>query len=111
MPDVASRQNALLTGEIDVVDEVELKTLSLLETRDDIRVADTKGAMHYTYPMNTQKSPFDNNDLRLALKYGIDREKMLDVILKGYGSIGNDHPIAPIHQFHASDIEQRFVRS
>ena len=107
MPDVASRQNALLTGEVDIIDEVELKTLSLLERRKDIKIADTKGALHYSYAMNTQLSPFDNNDVRLALKYGIDREKLLEVILKGYGSIGNDHPIAPIHQYFADDIEQR----
>ena len=107
MPDVASRQNALLTGEVDIIDEVELKTLGLLERRKDIQIADTKGALHYSYAMNTQLSPFDNNDVRLALKYGIDREKLLDVILKGYGSIGNDHPISPIHQYYADDIEQR----
>jgi len=27
-------------------------------------------------------------------------------VLQGYGSIGNDHPIAPTHQYLATDIEQ-----
>jgi len=56
--------------------------------------------------MNTQAEPFNNNDLRMALKFGIDREAMLRNILRGYGSIGNDHPVAPSHQFYAGDLEQ-----
>jgi peptide/nickel transport system substrate-binding protein len=51
-------------------------------------------------------APFDNADLRMALKLAIDREDMLDKILRGYGSVGNDFPInAPIRCFPT--IEQR----
>ncbi|MEM7171909.1 MAG: ABC transporter substrate-binding protein, partial [Pseudomonadota bacterium] len=107
MPDIASRQTALLTGEIDVIDQVDLKSLHLLKEQSGVEIVDTVGALHYTYPMNTQQPPFDNNDLRLALKYGIDREALLSTVLRGYGTLGNDHPIAPSHQFYAGDLEQR----
>lgn len=106
MPDVASRQTALISGDIDILDQVDIKSLSLFKKQEGVQVADTNGALHYTYPMNTQTAPFDNNDLRLALKYGIDREALLQKVLRGYGTLGNDHPIAPIHQYHASDVEQ-----
>ena len=51
-----------------------------------------EGARHYTIPMLTTMKPYDNNDVRLGLKYLIDREQMIKQILRGYGYLGNDHP-------------------
>ena len=52
-------------------------------------------------------APFDNNDVRLALKYAIDREQLAKIILRGYGSVGNDHPIASMNRYHADELPQR----
>jgi len=51
--------------------------------------------------------PYDNNDVRLGLKYALDREEQVKKILKGYGSVGNDHPIAPVLKYHATKLPQR----
>ena len=37
----------------------------------------------------------------------MDRNKLLDTVLRGYGVLGNDHPIAPIVKFSATDLPQR----
>jgi len=71
-----------------------------------VRVEEETGFLHYTAPMNTTVAPFDNNDVRLALKYAVDREQLLEKILKGHGTLANDHPIAPSVPYHA-DLEQR----
>jgi peptide/nickel transport system substrate-binding protein len=42
--------------------------------------------------MHCNTAPFDNNDLRMALKYAMDRERCCK-ILGGYGKVGNDFPI------------------
>ena len=107
VPDGSARENGLITGSLDIIDQAALNTVHLLKKNSGIEVADTAGALHYNYPMNTQAAPFDNNDVRLALKYAVDREELLEKILFGYGTIGNDHPIARNHQFYAQDIEQR----
>ncbi len=106
MSDPAARQNALMTGAIDIIDQVDLKTVHLLDHQDDISVMNTSGGLHYVYAMNMTLPPFDNNDVRLALKHGIDREALLETVLRGYGSIGNDHPISPNMAYYAGDIEQ-----
>ena len=36
---------------------------------------------------------FDNKDIRLALKYGIDREKIIDRSIGGFATTGNDHTL------------------
>jgi peptide/nickel transport system substrate-binding protein len=51
-------------------------------------------------------APFDNKDLRLALKYAMDRQTMIDRILMGYGSVGNDTPINKAYPLF-EQIEQR----
>lgn len=105
--DATARQAALMSGDIDVMDRVDLKTVNLLERAPNIEVLTAVGTLHYTFPMRTDTAPFDNNDVRLALKYSIDREELLQKILKGYGTLGNDHPISPANRYHASDLPQR----
>ena len=104
--DVNARQNAVATGNVDVISRCDLKTVHLLGRQPGVKVEEATGFLHYTAPMNTTQAPFDNNDVRLALKYAVDREQLLDKILKGHGTFGNDQPIAPSVPFHA-ELEQR----
>jgi len=105
--DVNSRTNALTTGEVDVMDRCDLKTVHLLEQNPDVRVEETSGTQHYSVPMRTDTPPFDNNDVRLALKHAVDREALLKAILRGHGYLGNDHPIGRPNRYHASELPQR----
>jgi len=81
--------------------------LHFLEKSEGFVVLETAGTKHFTYPMFSNTAPFDNNDVRLALKYAIDREAMLQTILRGHGYLGNDHPIGKNQRFFASDLPQR----
>ncbi len=105
--DTAARTNALTTGEIDLGDRVDIKTVHLLKRRKGIKVEETSGTAHYTFAMRTDTPPFDNNDVRLALKYALDREALLQSVLRGHGVIGNDHPIGRSNRYHAGDLPQR----
>lgn len=105
--DVNARTNALKTGQIDIMNRCELKTVHLLKRTKGIQVLRQDGFKHYTFAMQCNQAPYDNNDVRLALKYGVDREQMVKTILRGYGSVGNDHPISSSNRYHASDLPQR----
>ncbi|MGD8661616.1 MAG: ABC transporter substrate-binding protein [Desulfobacterales bacterium] len=105
--DASARTNALKTGAIDLMTDVDKKVAHLLKRMPGIEVLQVAGTFHDTMPMMTDVAPYDNNDVRLALKYAVDREHMVKTILRGYGSVGNDHPIAPIQKYHAKDLPQR----
>jgi peptide/nickel transport system substrate-binding protein len=105
--DAGARTNALKTDAIDLMSDVDKKTAHLLKRMPGIEVLRVPGTFHDTMPMMTDVAPYDNNDVRLALKYAVDREHMVKTILRGYGSPGNDHPIAPIQKYHAKDLPQR----
>ncbi len=105
--DINARTNALKTGVIDVMDRPELKTLHLMKRVPGIQIISKTSTTHYSIPMLTTIPPYDNNDVRLGLKHAVDREQMMKTILRGYGSVGNDHPIASIQKYHASELPQR----
>ncbi|MBW1699139.1 MAG: ABC transporter substrate-binding protein [Deltaproteobacteria bacterium] len=105
--DVNARTNALKSGQIDVMNRCELKTVHLLRRTKGIQVMQQNGFKHYTYAMRCDIPPYDNNHVRLALKYAIDREQMVKTILRGYGTVGNDHPISTANRYHASELKQR----
>ncbi len=102
--DVTARTSALQTGELDVMANADLKTIHLLKRAGNVQVIQTNGNKHITLPMDTRKAPFDNNHVRMALKLAIDREELLKKIFKGFGEVGNDHPIGPANVYQAKDI-------
>ena len=105
--DVTARQNALVTDELDAMNRVDRKTAHLLTRQSGVKVEENTGNQHYTIPMNTTVAPFDNADVRLALKLAIDREALVQTILRGHGLVANDHPIGPGQRYFANDLEQR----
>ncbi|MEL7011777.1 MAG: ABC transporter substrate-binding protein [Pseudomonadota bacterium] len=104
--DPAARTNALLTGEIDLMNRVELKTVALLERNAGVNVYSIAGNQHYTFPMLTNIAPFDNAGVRLALKLLAPRQDMVDKILSGHGSVATDNPIGAGVPFSAG-LDQR----
>ncbi len=100
IPDVVARQAALTSRAVDAINRVDLKTADLLGQRRGLRVEETAGRLHYWLVANTQATPFNNNDVMLALKYGINREEILKVVFHGHGSVGNDQPITPTYRYH-----------
>lgn len=105
--DAAARMNAMSTGQVDAIVRCDLKTAHLLDRKPGVSVIQVAGTKHYTYPMDVRQKPFDNNDVRMALKLGIDREAFVKTVLRGYGSLGNDHPIGTSQNYHAGNLPQR----
>jgi peptide/nickel transport system substrate-binding protein len=107
LKDSAARTNALVTGEVDVINRVEPKTAARVGAISGVELLAVAGTQHYTIPMHTDVSPYSDNNVRLALKYAIDREAMMQTVSRGYGSLWNDHPIAPSNRYFNKDIPQR----
>ncbi|WLS00956.1 ABC transporter substrate-binding protein [Shinella sumterensis] len=107
MNDATARIAALSSGQVHFINRVDPKTVDLLKRAPNVEILDTPGRGHYTLVMRCDTAPFDNNDLRLALKYAIDRETMVEKILGGYGKVGNDFPINENYALFPEGMEQR----
>ncbi len=92
--DVAARTNAYLAGEVHFIDRADLKTIDMLKKAPNTELYNVSGFAHYTAPMMVDNKPFDNADVRQAIKYAVNRQELVDKILFGYGSPGNDDPVS-----------------
>lgn len=103
--DVVARTNALKSGEIDSMSNLDLKTVHLLKRDKNLQIVPTYGNKQATFPMFTDTAPFDNVDVRTALKLAMNREELLGKIARGQGEVGNDHPIGPANIYRATTDE------
>lgn len=103
--DTTAQVNALLTGSVDAIDGVDVKIVDQLKSGEGIVVDEAVGSKHITFPMRTDTPPFNDNNVRLALKHAFDREEMLAKILRGHGTVGKDTPIGPTLRFYDEELE------
>lgn len=104
--DNTARMNALMTGQVDTINRIDFKTEALLKANPALRIQEVTGNQHYTFPMLTDTSPFSDVNVRKALKYGVNRQELVDKILLGHGAVGNDTPIGPANQFYNDEMDQ-----
>lgn len=105
--DPNARQTALVTGDVDAVTLVELKTLALLNRDPNITVENVPSAAAITMPMFCDTAPFDNVDVRTALKLAMDRNEIIEKIAFGSATMGNDFHLSPAQPYWPDDIPQR----
>jgi peptide/nickel transport system substrate-binding protein len=104
--DDTARTSALQSGQVHMITRVPPKVAGLMSKVPGIKISKRSGPGHYVFIMHCDTAPFDNNDLRMALKYAINRQEMVDKILFGYGSVGNDTCINSSYPLF-TEVEQR----
>ena len=97
--DVTARTAALTAGTVHWISRADLKTLNLLKRDPNVSIEEVQGLGHYTLPMHVNVAPFDNVDVRTALKYAVNRQDIVDKVFLGHATPGNDNPIAPAVKF------------
>jgi len=105
--DGTARTNALISGAVDVINNVDFKTVGLLSRNKNLVIEQTEGAFHYSFPMLCDDAQFKDNNVRLAVKHAVNRKALLDTALRGFGQIGNDHPVRASDRFFNQDLPQR----
>ena len=105
--ETAARLNALLAGDVNFVVRIDPKTVELVKETEGVEFEPTKSMRHVTFPMMADRAPFDNEDLRLGMKFLANRPFMLDTVQQGHGSIANDVLLGPLDKYHCKEIPQR----
>ena len=105
--DPNARQTALITGDVDAITSVDLKTMALMARNKNLVVENVPSGSAITLPMFCDVAPFDNVDVRLALKYAVDREDLVEKIMFGTATVANDYHVSPGMPYAPTDIPQR----
>lgn len=105
--DISARTNALMSGQVHAINSLDFKTVDLLRQNPNLQIVQSAGGQHFTFLMDCTQAPFTDNNMRLAVKHAVDRQQLLDTALRGYGRLGNDHPIPSTDRFYNSELPQR----
>jgi peptide/nickel transport system substrate-binding protein len=105
--DSVARVNALLSGEVHLVNEVDPKLIKKIVDTPGVNPMYTNAGPYINFVMMCDRPPFNNPDLRMAFKYLLDRERVLRSVYKGHGMLGNDNPISPAHRYYCNDLPIR----
>lgn len=106
--DSAARTQALVTGQVDVINRVDPKTAGLLAKNKAIALVRTPGmGNRFCFVSQTDKDPYTNKDLVMALKYGIDRQEIVKNVFSGYATLGNDTCVGPRMKFFDAKLKPK----
>lgn len=83
IPDPASQVNALAAGDVDMLNETPASGYAQVKDNSDVIVEKVPGTNWIAVQFNLSKPPFDNQDARMAVAKGIDKQKLIDTALFG----------------------------
>lgn len=88
--DKTALTNALVARQIDAAVDMNFADWPLLKKRKYIKTRETSSGGWLAFCMRVDKAPFDNVNVRRAMRLIVDRRQMLNRALSGRGLIGND---------------------
>ena len=87
--DEASQVNALLSGQATCCDQLSFN--SVAPVRGGGKVANVwRGPGWVPFTMRLDQPPFNDNNVRQAMRYAVDRPQYQKLVYGGYGYLGND---------------------
>ena len=105
--DEPSRVNALLSGDVHMINEVNPRSTQRIAASAGHRVVDAPSGNYTDLIIRQDQMPGQNADFTQAMKYLLDREQVKNAVFRGYAVVGNDHPIAPGSRYHNAELPQR----
>ncbi|GAA4642260.1 ABC transporter substrate-binding protein [Gordonia humi] len=87
-----ARTNAVTAGQAQFAVDLTPTAARQIQTHKNLRVDRTGPADSKALGviLNTRVAPFDDPEVRLAAKLTLDRKLLVDSVLQGFGTVGND---------------------
>jgi peptide/nickel transport system substrate-binding protein len=105
--DEPSRVNALLSGDVHMINEVNPRSTQRINASAGHRVVDAPSGNYTDLIIRQDQMPGQNADFTQAMKYLLDREQVKSAVFRGFAVVGNDHPIAPGSRYYNAELPQR----
>ncbi|HYH12858.1 MAG TPA: ABC transporter substrate-binding protein [Thermomicrobiales bacterium] len=85
IPDDTARTTALVSGTVDLIEQVPHKDIEIIEQTDGVDLTGGATTNLRWLVFNTRREPFDRPEVRQAIARGIDRQPIIDAAVFGYG--------------------------
>ncbi len=87
IPEGSTRIASLLAGETQIIEEVPVDLIPEVRANDLTEITSIESTVGLCLTMDTQKKPFDNPKVRLAMDYAINKPLILQQMLRGQGTL------------------------
>ena len=88
--DNSARLNALLGGQIDMMSQLDFAQAKAQKKTKKIQVIDAPSPAYQVFIMRVDRPPFNDVNVRQAIRLIVDRQALINVALGGFGTVGND---------------------
>jgi peptide/nickel transport system substrate-binding protein len=105
--DSVARLNAFLNGDVDAMVNLSPKSIPTVEEAAGKEVWPVESSAYVNLACRMDMDVSNNVDMIMAMKLLMDRNRLVKGVLKGQGTLGNDHPIGKAYFDHCPDIPQR----
>src|SRR5215472_8311631 len=106
----ADEQPAILAfqaGSLNMLSFFSVRGGQTLLTDPNTTVQGISSTEHRQVHMRTDQPPFDNNLVRQALAYAVDRQTIITGLWNGKAQVANDHPIFKLYPSSDPSVSQR----
>ncbi|RLV55083.1 peptide ABC transporter substrate-binding protein [Aeromicrobium phragmitis] len=103
LPDQSARDNALLSGSVDMISFVGWSSYDQVENAANLVLDETEGPFMYLQFNTTPESPFSDPRVRQAVAYAVDRQAVVDSALGGEGAPLWGMPMPESSDFYNDD--------
>jgi peptide/nickel transport system substrate-binding protein len=107
IPDESARVNALISGDVQLVNAVDPRSVARIKASGTCDTIETKSGLYSDLAMRMDAAPGNNPDFVLAMKYLVDREQARAAVFRGLAVVANDQPIPPSHRYYLAGLPQR----
>jgi len=105
--DESARVNALLSGDVQLINQVSPRSTARIKGTPGFAVQETKTGQYTDLIMRDDGGITGNEDFRRGMMHLFDREQIRNTVFLGYGEIGNDQPIDPTNKYYYGGLPQR----
>jgi peptide/nickel transport system substrate-binding protein len=105
IPEAASKLEALLTGDVDLIDNIEYASSRVLEGAYEPLVL--PDAAWHAMICDLRIEPFTDPRVVMAMKLALDRQQVVDVVYAGFASLAADSTIPVSDPYFPDDLQPR----
>lgn len=106
-PEASARMTALITGELDIINDVPGDAVETIQNTEGLNVVGTpiKNIHIYTFNTKDENSIMSNQQFRQAITMAIDRQQLVDTLWTDYAKVPNGHQFESYGDLYMEDYE------
>ena len=104
-PEASARMTALITGELDIINDVPKDAVETINATEGLKVVGTpiKNIHIYTFNTKDEDSIMSNEKFRQAITKAIDRQLLVDTLWTDYAKVPNGHQFESYGDLYIED--------